>query len=98
MKIKTIDINGLEWFDKINGNSYFAGAITINYGMKNGKEIAMPFQYGYGDAYIQEAGNLLAKFIKIPQKELYSLWRYCNDNKIILRTNKIENCKKRELL
>ena len=34
-QIKTIDVNCLEWFDKINGNSYFAGEIIVNYGRKN---------------------------------------------------------------
>ena len=32
--IKTIDVNCKEWFDKLNGNSYFAGTISINYGLK----------------------------------------------------------------
>jgi len=32
--MKTIDINAKEWFDKINGNSYFAGTITLDFGMK----------------------------------------------------------------
>ena len=35
MKVKTIDVQVKEWFDKVNGNSYFAGIITINFGMKN---------------------------------------------------------------
>ena len=35
METKTIDVNAKEWFDKINGNSYFCGTITLNYGMNN---------------------------------------------------------------
>jgi hypothetical protein len=37
MKIKTIDITALEWFDKVNGNSYFSATVTLNFGMKDQK-------------------------------------------------------------
>ena len=96
MKIKTIDVNAREWFDKVNGNSYFSGNVTLNFGMKSQKSFDMPFQYGYGSHYIDMASNLLSKegMVK-PNGE--SFWRYCKDNKIILRTSKQENCKKREL-
>lgn len=40
-KIKTIDVTALEWFDKANGNSYFAGTVTINFGMKSQREYTM---------------------------------------------------------
>jgi len=39
MKIKTIDVNVKEWFDKVNGNSYFAGTVSLNFGMKTQKII-----------------------------------------------------------
>lgn len=98
MKIKTIDVNALEWFDKVYGNSYFSGTITLNYGMKNAKEYKMPFQYGSGDQYIFEAGYLLYKEGVIKLEKHQVLWRYCKDNNIVLRTDKKENCLKRELL
>lgn len=98
MKIKTIDINAKEWFDKVNGNSYFSGTITLNYGMKSAKCFDMPFQYGYGDHYVDMAGELLEKQKQLPFAiASRRLWQYCKDNKIILRTSKQENCKKREL-
>lgn len=98
MKIKTLDVNAKEWFDKLNGNSYFSGTVTINYGAKTEKTLIMPFQYGYGDHYQQMAFKLLQaeKIIKNIDK-MTSLWRYCRENNIILRTNKQENCKKRDL-
>ena len=34
MKTKTIDVNAKEWFDNKNGNSYFCGTITLNFGNK----------------------------------------------------------------
>jgi hypothetical protein len=103
MKIKTIDINVKEWFDKVNGNSYFAGTITINYGMKSEKVLTMPFQYGYGEHYKDQANALLAEkgMIDNPRYEngaRKALWQYCRENSIILRCSKMENCKKKELL
>jgi len=104
MNIKTIDINALEWFDKINGNSYFAGNIILNYGLPDEKHYIMPYEYGYGEHYIDGAFSLLIKINVISDHEKYSnggqeaIWKYCQRKGIILRTNKQKNCKKRELL
>ena len=100
--MKTLDINAKEWFDKINGNSYFSCVITLDYGTSEAKEYKLPFQYGYGDHYIDASNQYLIenKIIKGKRHNngSYSpLWQYCKDNKIVLRTNKQENCKKREL-
>ncbi len=102
MKIKTIDINAKEWFDKVNGNSYFSANITLNYGTKSQKDYKLPFQYGYGSHYIDMANQYLIKEGLIEGKRhengsYPALWHYCKDNKIILRTSKEENCLKREL-
>ena len=97
MKIKTIDINAKEWFDKINGNSYFAGTITLNYGMKDEKTFLMPFQYGYGSSYEQEAKAILTEFNLISLKWFESLKIHCRENNIIYRSSIIDKCKKREL-
>ena len=96
-KVKTIDIEAKEWFDKINGNSYFSGLVTVNYGMDSQTTFIMPFQYGYGDQYLQEAKSILSDSQHIRIKGFGSLYGYCEDNKIILRQRKIENCLKREL-
>lgn len=100
--IKTIDVNALEWFDKVNGNSYFAGTVIINYGLPDQKGFKMPFQYGYEDFYVDVAGDLLQKngFINLKTDSKYNirLWQYCRDNNIILRTTKHKDCKKRELM
>lgn len=50
--LKTIDIQAYEWFDKVNGNSYFAAIVTTNFGLSDKKQVKLPFQYGYGDHYI----------------------------------------------
>ena len=99
-KIKTIDINAREWFDKVNGNSYFSGTIVLNYGEdgeNQEKTYDMPFQYGYGNHYIDVAGQELSRLGYIVSDDRTALWRYCKDNNIILRTNKAKNCLKREL-
>jgi hypothetical protein len=102
MKVKTIDVNAKEWFDKYNGNSYFSAVVTTNYGTKQQKTYNLPFQYGYGEHYIDIANQLLIKEGVVNTKRndngsYNPLWQYCRDNKIILRTYKQENCKKREL-
>lgn len=96
MKTKTIDINAKHWFDKVNGNSYFCGTVTLNYGMKNEETFLMPFQYGYGEIE-PEAKAILTQFNKIsPNYE--GLYTYCKRENIILRRNFQRNCLKRELL
>ncbi len=89
--MKTITILAREWFDKINGNSYFSGEIYFD-----NKEVAkMPFQYGYGDHYIQMAQNTLEKLKLIQDtQENEPFWRYCDRKKINLLTSKKENCLK----
>ena len=97
MKVKTIDIQAKEWFDKVNGNSYFSAVARVNIGMKSEKEVILPFQYGYGDHYTDMAKEALEKAGHIKPEERQALWRYCEENNIILRTTKRENCKKKEL-
>lgn len=97
-KIKTIDVTAYEWFDKVNGNSYFAGAVTVNYGMKTEKIFTMPLQYGYEDHYRYVAFELLqGKNVIPPQPTNTVYWRYYRDNNIIARHTKHEGCKKADL-
>ena len=102
MKIKTIDVSVKEWFDKANGNSYFSGNISINFGMKTEQDVALPFQYGYGEHYVDMANQKLIhegiiKGERNNNGSYYPLWQYCKDNNITLRRYKQENCLKREL-
>lgn len=98
-KIRTIDVNAKEWFDRVNGNSYFAGSVTINFGLPSAVTINMPFQYGYGDQYRYEAFETLVKkgFIKdAEEREVH--WRYCERKNIIFRASIQTGCKKRDLM
>lgn len=49
--VKTIDIEAKQWFDKVNGNSYFSARATINFGTPEEKTFKVPFQYGYGSHF-----------------------------------------------
>jgi len=91
--VKTIDIQAKEWFDKVNGNSYFAGVVTVNYGMDNAKEFIMPFQYGYGDSYRNRAIEVLKEKGLINSDKEWVL----RDKGIIVRSNIVRKCKQREL-
>jgi hypothetical protein len=93
MNINTIDINAKQWFDRINGNSYFSGSIVLNFGQDNQLEFLMPFQYGYGDYYIQKAMETLKDAGHIETQYTWEL----KDKGIILRTSMQRNCKKSEL-
>ena len=97
MKIKTIDVNAKEWFDKVNGNSYFSTNVTINYGMKNQTGFKIPMEYGYGDHYRDVAFKELIKRGFIKNVNGSSHWQYYLDHNIIARHNKQENCLKRDL-
>jgi len=93
LKIKTIDIQCKEWFDKVNGNSYFSAIITLNFGLiDHQKTINVPFQYGYGDYYIDSALQQLKAENYLPA-DASVLWKYCNE----LRTSKKQNCLKSEV-
>jgi len=91
--MKTIDINAKEWFDKVNGNSYFSARVTIDYGMENEQSFILPFQYGYGDAYVYEALNELKQKGLLNDVSLNSI----RDAGIIVRSNIQRGCLKREL-
>jgi len=96
--MKTIDVNAKEWFDKVNGNSYFSAIVTLDYGTEQEKSYILPFKYGYGNHYQDMAFELLKKEGLVDKvHSTLSFWRYCKERGIILRTSKQENCKKRDL-
>lgn len=95
--MKTLDIKARTWFDKVNGNSYFTTVITIDYGTPQQKEIKLPFQYGYGSQYESEAKAVLTEHNYISCSYGQSLYSYCKENNIILRSDNRKNCLKREL-
>ena len=93
--ITTIDINALEWFDRINGNSYFAGKVIINYGTDNQITLPIEYQYGYGTHYKTAAFEEIKKVLNIGPGTV-GINRFCDTHNIILRSNK-RSAKKAEL-
>ena len=90
-----LEIDAKEWLDKANGNSYFSATVTLN----DKQRVELPFQYGYGDHYIDRAFGELAKsydnlFTGLDPRN-YRTW--CAANNVKLITHKQENCKKKEL-
>ena len=98
MDIKTVDVKIKEWFDKKNGNSYFAGKIIVNYGLKNEQYIKISFQYGYDNQFEYIAFEELKRHGYIPYNITACYWRYYRDNNIIYRYSIQPNCKKKELM
>ena len=70
--LKTIQIQGAKWFDKVNGNTYCSCVVTINFGLKNEFSFSMPFTYGYGDYYRQMAIEAIIKHGIAPKSEYYN--------------------------
>lgn len=94
-KLKTIDIQGKEWFDRINGNSYHSARITINYGMKSEQNFRVPFSYGYGSMYEQNTFELLRGQGIIKETDrMYTL----QESGVIIRSSIQRNCLKRDVV
>ena len=96
-QIKTIDIHGKSWFDRANGNSYFSAIVIVNYGMEDERVIKLPFQYGYGDSYVQAATIALHTVGMDNEVSGLNLSRYCKEHNIILRKSMHENCTKKDV-
>lgn len=95
-KIIVIEIAAKEWFDRINGNSYFSADVTITYDDMTEESFIIPFEYGYGDSYINVAFKEIAKRGILPDIAFH--WRsYCHDNGIKVVRYKRTGCKKKEL-
>jgi len=63
--LRSLFIEGREWFDKVNGNSYFSARIWVD----GGQIAILPFQYGYGSQFEYEAQKKLLELGYIPQEE-----------------------------
>lgn len=68
---RSLFVEGREWFDKVNGNSYFSARIWVD----GGQVAILTFQYGYGDQYLYEAQKKLLELGYLPQEsENQGLW------------------------
>ena len=98
MAIERIEVQGREWFDKVNGNSYCSARILVD----DELIAVVPFQYGYGHAFEQYAGEELNRISVVSLTECNSsgvsetLARYCERNNIHY-SNHICNAPRRDV-
>ena len=62
--LRSLFIEAREWFDKVNGNSYFSARIWVD----GGQVAILPFQYGYGSQFEYEAQKKLLELGYLPQE------------------------------
>ena len=89
--IRSIFVEGREWFDKANGNSYFSARIWVN----GGQVAILPFQYGYGDQYLYEAQRKLTELGYIVEDNR-GLWSIAQDGGFDFYSSK-SSCLQREM-
>lgn len=56
--LKSVNLQIVRWFDRVNGNSYFAAEIIVN----DKYRIVLPYQYGYGVQPIHDAAQTLQAY------------------------------------
>ncbi|MFC1755461.1 hypothetical protein ACFL96_19070 [Thermoproteota archaeon] len=85
-------IEGYEWFDKVNGNSYHKVDITR---ISDNKLIAScGLTYGYGNQYEHTAYDMLIELKLVKEEDRHN--HKLNGERFIYR--KVENCLKRDLV
>lgn len=65
-KINTLEVIGKRWFQKSYGNTYHTATVIVN-----GEELKSGIKYGYENAYLQTAADLLrANGYEVPADNL----------------------------
>ena len=93
-RIKCLTIIAKEWFDRVNGNSYFSARVFVNDAV-----IVLPFQYGYGDQFLHETHKeLIARKLLPVDSAGTCLTRYVRENYgVNVIHSKHENCLQRDV-
>ena len=88
---RSLFIECREWFDKVNGNSYFSARIWVD----GGQVAILPFQYGYGDQFLYESQKKLLELGYIPQEEKNAgLWTIAQNLNFDFYSSKSNTIKK----
>ncbi len=92
MNKSQLSIHHYEWFDKVNGNSYFSvSAILTVFKTPNmvvNYKIVLPFQYGYGSHYEYILANAIETLAILPKSQPYGiLWKLADDNNVEIIEN-----------
>lgn len=90
-KPDTIHVEGRRWFDQVNGNTYHSARVTLDGVL----QIAVPFQYGYDEQYLQSALEALdeigyVKRVRYSSGGEETLKRICEDSGIAFSHNVID--------
>ena len=101
-ELRTVHITGLEWRDKVNGNSYFALEISLNLDASRGEPkttIKIPLQYGYEDQYLYEANKIIRSQFRMSKwfKEKWNIHHAQSHYKFKLEYYKIKDCTKQRI-
>ena len=98
-ELKTIDIFAKQWRDNVNGNSYFSSRVVLNLEHEDELIIEIPFQYGYGEAYLHESMDAVKYLFPTSRwfKESLQQWQAKDLYKFKLSYGIIKDCKKSDL-
>lgn len=87
-EINSISISAKRWFQKLHGNTYH----VVRYSIDHGDWVELPFQYGYGNAYLTTVFEHLKKEKIIEtNKEDYTIRTWCKRNHVTLFENNPED-------
>lgn len=75
-KIKSLRIVGKRWFQKLYGNTYHSVLVVVETSKGESLEFFEPFNYGYGEQYLQTAHEILVnnELFKGTYNEFYAEW------------------------
>ena len=96
---KSVEIAGRRWFQKSYGNTYHTARVYVD-----GKLVGtVPYCYGYGSMFEQNALDLLERLGYMPDREHHksgvkeSGWRYFGDRNIPYTVHAEDVPRKRDL-
>ena len=93
--LKTVTVYVREWFDRVNGNSYFSGVVILNDSLENEEQIKMPLQYGYGNSSEYTAMDAIRERFPRVKWDSRPIWQL-RDRKIPYSYSKQENCTQKQ--
>ena len=72
-KINTLEVIGKRWFQKSYGNTYHTATVIVN-----GEELKSGIKYGYENAYLQTAADLLrVNGYEVPEDNVEAFRKMC---------------------
>ena len=98
-EIIAINLQGKEWFDKVNGNSYWSARATLTDSNHNTHTLPIEYQYGYGSFYIQRATEILRELRYLDEQgEGYRSGYWSSGRRVVWSESIQTGCKKRDMV